>query len=882
MDQQLSSDLLVSNEAVTRAGSSCGQNSSSEIGNPLALSSHLVPLADDQWGLWRWTCLRGAGFPVSQVLQLADPDCVAAIELFFQCEEELDQSEQVLQAQYEDLKKEADRVQRKRLQSLWFLLRKYQFEQIEQEDLPATFQSQLRHYQASYERLLAQWAQVQQLFEVALARNLSALSQIARDPRFREAVLWQNADAVTNSLDPFLRNYPAKPFNNRQRKNAYLIAKYLTRYCTKNDSIGFFGPVGWAQWQTDASTPPISVEPGPQLLSQRNVFFETWGIDMLGELLAHDPALRPWARPRPLPALCLEGNTLLLPFGSPQSLSPLEAAVFAACNGQRSALEIVQQIVQPDSQVTAEAIYTILDNFQRQQRISWSFEVSMEGRHPEQALRHLLSDIQPLELRQRACENLDLLEQKRAAISAAAGDQAQLSVALTELNQAFSACTQQSATRMAGEMYAARTLAYEDCQRDIQVTLGPALQQALEQPLLLLVKSARWFTAEVARKYTAAYFAIYRDLVQKTGSACVNFATFWSWMQPLMDASSPQAPIHEVILEFQQRWAQIFQLPDEQSHIHYSCAELRSRVEQTFAVPASGWRGACYHSPDILISASDPAAVVNGEYSLVLGEFHQAINTMDGSALVGQHPDPDELIQAFCADLPDPLVIPLAPRYFMRGNRTQLVFMSDKDWRLVYGTDTAGYDPQKALLYGNLVLAEQDGQLMVSTRDGQQQFPLLHVLEGFLSPLVCDHWQPLPVAQHTPRISFDRLVICREAWRFLPEELPFLACQNLLEEYTELRRWVREHALPRFLFVRISGERKPFYVDTASPISVQILIKALRQVQTGYKQEHPVVFSEMLPDPEHAWLMDAQNNHYTSELRVVIVDRAGMAPTDKI
>ncbi|GER90130.1 hypothetical protein KDW_42920 [Dictyobacter vulcani] len=881
MDQQHSSDILVSNEAVTRAGSSCGKNSTNDTGDPLSLSPYLVPLADNQWAFWRWSCLRGAGFPVSQVLQLADLDCVAGIELFFQCEEELDQIEQTLQAQYDDLRKEADREQRNYLYACWNLLSKYRFEQIAQEQLPVTFRALIQRYQASYERLIAQWTQVQQLFEAALARSLAALSQAARDPRLREAVLWQNADAVVNSFEPFLRNYPAKPFNNRQRKNAYLITKYLTRYCTKNDSIGFFGPVGWAQWQADAST-PISVEPGPQLLSQRNVFFETWGIDMLGELLARDPALRPWARPRPMPALCLDGNNLLLPFGSPVTLSPLEATVFAACNGQRSAREIVQQVVEADSQVTPDAIYTILETFHNQQRLCWSFEVSMEGRYPEQALRHLLQDVQPVELRQRACESLDLLEQKRAAVSAAAGNQELLAVALADLNQAFSACTQQSATRLAGEMYAARTLAYEDCQRDIQVTLGPSLQHELEQPLLLLVKSARWFTAEAARRYAHAYFAIYRDLVQKTGSARVNFVAFWSWMQPLMDASSPQAPIHEVILEFQQRWAHILQLPDGQSHVNYSCAELRSRVEQAFAASAPGWRGACYHSPDILISASDPAAIANGEYSLVLGEFHQAINTMDGSALVGQHPDPDALIQAFCHDLPDPLIIPLAPRHFMRGNRTQQVFMSEKDWRFVYGTDTAGYDPQKTLLYGNLVLEEQAGELVVSTRDGQQQFPLLHVLEGFLSPLVCDHWQLLPVAQHTPRISFDRLVICREAWRFLPEELPFLSSQNLLEEYTELRRWIRENSLPRFLFVRISGERKPFYVDTASPISVQILIKALRQVQTGYKQEHPVVFSEMLPDPEHAWLMDAQNNHYTSELRVVIVDRAGRTPTDNL
>lgn len=504
----------------------------------------------------------------------------------------------------------------------------------------------------------------------------------------------------------------------------------------------------------------------------------------------------------------------------------------------------------------------------------------MEDWYPEQSLRDLLSAIEPDELRQRACESLDLLEKKRAAIRSAAGNDQQLAGALQAFNQTFSACTHQLATRMAGEMYAARTLVHEDCQRDIQVTLGQPLQQALEQPLLLLVKSARWFTAETARRYTEAYRSVYRDLVRKTGSQRVNFALFWSWIQPLMDANAAQAPIHEIVQEFQRRWAQILQLKDGQRQVSYTSDELGSRIENTFAASAPGWRTACHHSPDILIAAPDPAAIARGEYSLALGEFHQALNTMDTIALVGQHPEPEALIEAFRSDLPDPLIIPCFPRHIMQGKRTQLVFFSDKDWRLIFGADTAGYDPHKALLYGRLLLQERDGQLLVSTHDGDQQFPLLHVLEYFLSLLVCDQWKPLPNEQHTPRISIDRLVVCRETWRFSLDELPLLATQSPVEEYTEVRRWRREHSLPRFLFVRIPGERKPFYCDLASPISVQILVKSLRHAREGRHQEQPVVFTEMLPDVEHCWLTDAQNNHYTSELRVVIVDRAGSGGPD--
>ncbi|GLV55538.1 hypothetical protein KDH_23820 [Dictyobacter sp. S3.2.2.5] len=801
------------------------------------------------------------------------------IDQVFECEEALDQLEQELLQRYLELSNDIDRQQRRPLKAAWKALKTYRFDQIVPEHLPSSFVSLIPSYQQCYERLVEQWERAQKLFDEAFTYHLQVLSQAVHDPRFREAVLWQNMDAALNGLDSFLRHYADNSFNHRRRKYIYLVTKYLTRYCAKNDSIGFFGPVGWAQWQ-EGSDVALSVRPGSQLLSQRNVYFETWGIDMLGELLAQDTELRPWARPRPLPSFHQRGSQLWPPFGHPISLSALEATVFAACDGQRSAREIAQHIVQVDNHITAADIYAALEKLHDQKCLCWTFEVSMEDWYPERSLRHLLSDIQPDELRQRASERLDLLEQKRAAISAAAGNDQQLADALQALNQTFSECTHQHATRMAGEMYAARTLVYEDCQRDVLVTLGLPLRQALEQPLLLLMKSARWFTAEVAQRYAVAYRAIYSDLVKKTGSARVNFAVFWSWIQPLMDAGSVQAPIHEVVQEFQRRWAHILQLPDGQSQVHYTCAELQPQIERYFAAAAPGWRTACYHSPDILISAADPAAISRGEYALVLGEFHQALNTMDTIALVGQHSDPDVLIQAFRSDLPDPLIIPCFPRHIMQGKRTQLAFSFDKDWRLVFGADTAGYDPRKALLYGDLILEERDGQLLVSTHDGVQQFPLLHVLEYFLSLLVCDLWKPLPAARHTPRISIDRLVVCRESWRFSLEELPFLACSTLIEEYTEVRRWRREYSLPRFLFVRIPGERKPVYCDLASPISAQILVKGLRSAQMGQQREQTVVFTEMLPDVEHCWLMDAQNNHYTSELRMVVVDRAGLGEPD--
>lgn len=66
----------------------------------------------------------------------------------------------------------------------------------------------------------------------------------------------------------------------RQRREE-LVANYLQRYCVKNDSIGFFGPLCWARFADQEER--IKAKPGAGLLETRGVYFEGWCIDALAE-----------------------------------------------------------------------------------------------------------------------------------------------------------------------------------------------------------------------------------------------------------------------------------------------------------------------------------------------------------------------------------------------------------------------------------------------------------------------------------------------------------------------------------------------------------------------------------------------------------------------
>ncbi len=122
-----------------------------------------------------------------------------------------------------------------------------------------------------------------------------ALYEAAIRPALREAVAWQNRHALTTGIDPLVRRGPEPPKRNGQhRQHEALVASYLQRYCAKNDTIGFFGPVGWSQFD-DGHGIRITPAPSGSPLAARVTYLEGWAVR--GIMSDHLAALGPgWCR----------------------------------------------------------------------------------------------------------------------------------------------------------------------------------------------------------------------------------------------------------------------------------------------------------------------------------------------------------------------------------------------------------------------------------------------------------------------------------------------------------------------------------------------------------------------------------------------------------
>ena len=111
-------------------------------------------------------------------------------------------------------------------------------------------------------------AAVEESAESARHHAAEALRTVAREPRFLEAITWQNRRAIHTAIEPLLRA-ASDAHDARIRDKQHLLASYLQRYCVKNDSIGFFGPVGWAMLDDSVATTVLS--PGRSLIAGAQV-----------------------------------------------------------------------------------------------------------------------------------------------------------------------------------------------------------------------------------------------------------------------------------------------------------------------------------------------------------------------------------------------------------------------------------------------------------------------------------------------------------------------------------------------------------------------------------------------------------------------------------
>ncbi|MCA2219346.1 lantibiotic dehydratase [Jidongwangia harbinensis] len=853
------------------------------------LPPHVVGLPGESgWALWRSIGLRSAGFPAELVNGLADPSCTAAADRLSDAEGEFHRARELalaaINAELDAAGSPAGVSLARRHPDLVAALRGVKAGR----DVPATGRPPADAALAAMAHAARRRDDAASAYRTAFADSGEHTTAAVRDlldlPRLREAIAWQNPHAYRNAVLP-LRRADARPSrNSRRRQHEQLIALTTARYAVKNDSIGFFGPIGWAEFTGPG--PALAVVAGPDLLRSRAVHFEQWAVDELADALGERATFDRWARPRRLPSAHLDG-TVLYQDSAPHELDPAMATVLAACDGRRTADEVARALTSAGVPGLADpaGVLRCLHRLRALGLIVWRLEVPFTT-DADVALRDLLASVDDPAVRTPAVRTVEVMRAARDAVARSAGDPDRLDIALDRLGTVFTKLTGAAPTRHAGQTYAARTLVYEDCVRDVDVRFGPQLLQELAAPLAMVLQSARWVTWTVAERYRKRLTELYHEAAAELGTRRVPATELWRRLPELFRFlhTDPGADEGEAVDgvrdELTRRWTRALSVdPGSGRRLSFTSDEVAGRVRDAFAAPAPGWELARYHSPDVMIAAADPEAIRRGDYLFVLGEVHIASNTLGAALFVDAHPDGARFADWTADDLPEPSVTAVSPRQW-RGttSRTRAGIRLAHDYFLLMSDEFVA-DPaipaEHLLAIGELYFEESGGQLRVSTYDGRFARGADHLLGELMSQDVLNAFRMCAPRGHVPRITIDRLVVQRETWRVPVGDLVFPAAGTDAERFRLARSWAAGLGLPRRVFYRVATEDKPILLDLQSPVLVEIFAKVLRRAVRRGPPGIELVVTEMVPGVEDAWLTDADGQHYTSELRIVAVDQAG-------
>jgi hypothetical protein len=674
------------------------------------------------------------------------------------------------------------------------------------------------------------------------------LRRWAADDRFREAITWQNRSVLSDVLDALLRK-PLGASDFKTRRRELVVASYLQRYCTKNDTIGFFGPIGWGRLE-DGEVPIVANARTP-LLDRRTVRFEHWAVDTLATTFSADPALRLHIPPRRSSGLRVEGDRVHYPVGRSAVLPRPFLEAIALSDGTRSAIAIARALALSDEEEGLD----VLEQLATKQLICWRIAVPTG---PVPHLRWLVDAIAalpPIPERHAAETTLAELSASLEAVAQYAGRPTNLREALDALDVRFVAATGAGATRRHGQTYAGRTLAYEDCRRNVTVTFGRSVRERVAAPLALVCASLRWYTAAIAVECRRVLSNIYRELCEEGAGPRVDYLVFWNRVAPLF---STDALVSSARSELQNRWAGLLSLGARAST--HSSAALAESVERVFAADRPGWPSARYHAPDILLC---------GDGSIVLGEVHVAAHTFLPPFFLREHPTPEALICAREIDITHPLFEPVISANAASRADFASPSMSDFDIEIA---DTPSWRPRSHVLpAGELVVEEHAGRLVVGRRDSAFSCDLIAFLDGALTAASHCGFDLLPKAAQRGRVTIDDVVLARERWCPPPEDLAFANAETPFDRFVGARAFRQRHGLPRLCFFKTPTEPKPCFVDFESPTFVEMFARHLRRVDS-------VVLTEMLPTPDQCWLPDASGQRYASELRLAVVDPCAYEP----
>lgn len=735
--------------------------------------------------------------------------------------------------------------------------------------LPAEAAAELKLYQDAAGDLAVAWHRWEEEHRARMRASADRLREEFRgNPLLRDALLLSNE--ATFPLFAEWLDAPGPVAGPRGRKMTDVLSLYLQRFASKNETHSHFGPLNVARvdqgmrgvmWREESL--------------RRRVFLSHWAAEKIAGTLGSDPGLADRVRPRRRPwAFERDGLVTRYAFTTengysadweftgerPVTLTPGQASLLRRCDGTATRAELREELG-PGTDADLAALVEL-------DLVVARFEVPVGVTDPLPVLREQAGDVASL----REMERL-----LRSVPNAVPGERQS---AINALREGFTALTGAEGNRGSGRHYADRSVFYEECH-------GPVGDLRLGGDLATLIDT------ELAPVYALA-LAVPRLRIAREGAMLARWAAgrFGSEAEVPLDRfySAYFADRAALTAECDRIDGEVDALDQRLSDVLLGDADRRAAEVEVSRERLDEFLRSCpgdspaLLNPDVMLAAADAAALARGEFLAVVGDCHGTRELLSHSSFA---PLVAEECPGFAAEVtaayrhlaePDEVLCDLARSHPDKTSARITLGLPDVE---IYGR--SGLPRERVIQPSRMYLAVSGGRLALRARGIGERLRLLAPPSGGPS-VTLDPLAPFAFPRrlgglllradryaHVPRIRSGRVVLQRELWRLPVEEFsgsapPGMRRTGNAAEFYAAHLLRRRYGLPQHVFAKTEGEPKPLYVDFTSPLLVRQLFRMARGA-SGH-----VMFSEMLPGPDHMWLSH-EGRRFTTEIRCAVFSR---------
>ncbi|WP_338865468.1 lantibiotic dehydratase [Myxococcus stipitatus] len=647
----------------------------------------------------------------------------------------------------------------------------------------------------------------------------SRLRERAADPGIQEAVFLSSPAMFDNVWARYLRGDERKDTSDSRRVERQVYT-YLQRFCAKNETTSFFGPISYGERTNEDS---FDVRTVPSEDTGRRTFFSFWAVTELARAVGRERSVRahlplrlnPLFTVSPGRAAC---DALKLEVPLPESAERL-LAVLKEHPTPAAAAKVLGVPVEEVERSALPLVKGVL--------LLWGLSFRPNDFATFESVRDCVAALPELDARTRWLERLDTLARLKAEFESA--DLSRRRVLLLELEAHFTQATGKPARRGEGQVYADRLILYEEASSPFRLRFGRRFTEELEAALTGPLELSAAYGEQVQRGFREQV----RDALGE-GSAPLDLLDYAVRLRPDQVSGSRFSPVPPVLL-------------DEDGARH------RALPVDFLGTSTPGGR---YALPDVCLAAKKEGA----GFEVMLARVHHHL--LLRSWLSAFFPSRERYSAVASRWLEeDPAAKGLVGLSIRRRNKGFYVFPGR---RLVYSVSDVLDVEEGALTPGDVkVLPTPQGPALVDAHGTRLHLYLpLDDFSSYPPFAALAHPQVLHAplrtkGSHLPRLSVGGAVYQRERWELSSARL---ARASGFDLFLATQRERNERGWPRFVFMRSSKERKPYLIDTASPFALDLLSHLSREAER-------LSVEEMYPAPEQLWLRDTRGR-YTCELRM--------------